>query len=184
MSAIAEAVAAFFERHEWPVDHLDTDTDSSLADDSGLGPERVSITSVHGEHGTWPLLVAIVGEERAYLVVQSIVPPEAPAGDEVAVLELLTRMNDGLVDGCFELNFDDGTIRLRSAIPLRSLGALDVETLTNLVGDLITGNVTTADRFIPALEAVIDHGLAPAIAVASVEAGIDPRPSADEADEA
>ena len=101
MSAIAEAVAAFFERHDWPVDHLDAD-DSDNADDSGLGPERVSITSVKGEHGTWPLLVAIVGEELSYLVVQSVVPPEAPNGDEVAVLELLTRMNDGLVDGCFE----------------------------------------------------------------------------------
>lgn len=183
MSAIAEAVAAFFERHDWPVDHLDAD-DSDNADDSGLGPERVSITSVKGEHGTWPLLVAIVGEELSYLVVQSVVPPEAPNGDEVAVLELLTRMNDGLVDGCFELNFDDGTIRLRSAVPLHSLGALDVETLTNLVGDLVTGNVTTADRFIPALEAVIDHGVAPAIAVACVEAGLDPRPPVGEADSA
>jgi len=177
MSAIADAIAAFFERYDWPVDHLDDDGDPEL------GPERVSVTSVKGEHGTWPLLVAVVGEELAYLVVQSIVPPEAPTGDEVAVLELLTRMNDGLVDGCFELNFDDGTIRLRSSIPLHSLGALDVETLTNLVGDLVTGNVTTADRFIPAMEAVIDFGLPPAIAVASVEAGLDPRPPAADSDD-
>ena len=173
MSAISEAISAFFERHEWPVDHFD-DVDGELGVESDTSPDRVSITSVNGDNGTWPLVVAIVGVEAPYLVVHSIVPPVAPHGDEVRVLELLARMNDGLVDGCFELNFDDGTIRLRSAIPLRSLALLDVETLTNLVGDVVTANVATADRFIPALEAVIDGGLAPAIAVAAVEAGLDP----------
>ncbi len=168
MSGIADAIAAFFARHDWPVDHLDDDSPYDLAAD------RVSITSVNGQHGTWPLVVSVVGIDLSYLVVHSIVPPIAPAGDEVAVLELLTRMNDGLVDGCFELNFDDGTIRLRSAVPLRSLTLLDTETLTNFVGDVITANITTADRFIPALEAVIDRGMAPAIAVAMVEAGLDP----------
>jgi hypothetical protein len=176
VSAILQAVAAFFERHDWPVDHFDDD-DGALGTDTDTGPDRVTITSVSGQHGTWPLVVAVVGVDLSHLVVHSIVPPVAPAGDEVAVLELLTRMNDGLVDGCFELDFDDGTIRLRSSVPLRSLAALDVLTLTNLVGEVVTANAATADRFIPALEAVIDHAVAPAIAVASVEAGLDPRPA-------
>jgi len=173
VSPISEAVSAFFERHAWPVDHFD-DVAGELGGEADTAPDRVSITSFKGDHGTWPLVVAIVGVEAPYLVVHSIVPPVAPNGDEVSVLELLARMNDGLVDGCFELNFDDGTIRLRSAIPLRALALLDVETLTNLVGNVVTSNVATADRFIPALEAVIDHGVAPAIAVAAVEAGLDP----------
>lgn len=173
MSPISDAISAFFERHAWPVDHFD-DVAGELGGEADTAPDRVSITSFKGDHGTWPLVVAIVGVEAPYLVVHSIVPPVAPNGDEVSVLELLARMNDGLVDGCFELNFDDGTIRLRSAIPLRALALLDVETLTNLVGNVVTSNLTTADRFIPALEAVIDHGVAPAIAVAAVEAGLDP----------
>lgn len=173
MSPVSEAIAAFFERHNWPVDHFD-DVAGELGGESDTAPDRVSITSFKGDNGTWPLVVAIVGVEVPYLVVHSIVPPVAPMGDEVSVLELLARMNDGLVDGCFELNFDDGTIRLRSSVPLRSLGLLDVETLTNLVGNLVTSNVATADRFIPALNAVIDHAVAPAIAVAAVEAGLDP----------
>lgn len=173
MSTISEAISAFFARHDWPVDHFD-DVAGELGGEADTAPDRVSITSVKGDHGTWPLVVAIVGVEAPYLVVHSIVPPIAPHGDEVSVLELLARMNDGLVDGCFELNFDDGTIRLRSAVPLQSLALLDVETLTNLVGNIVTSNVATADRFIPALEAVIDDGLAPAIAVAGVQAGLDP----------
>jgi len=173
VSPISDAISAFFERHAWPVDHFD-DVAGELGGEADTAPDRVSITSFKGDHGTWPLVVAIVGVEAPYLVVHSIVPPVAPNGDEVSVLELLARMNDGLVDGCFELNFDDGTIRLRSAIPLRALALLDVETLTNLVGNVVTSNVATADRFIPALEAVIDHGVAPAIAVAAVEAGLDP----------
>jgi len=176
VSTISEAISTFFARHDWPVDHFD-DVDGELGElggESDTSPDRVSITSVKGANGTWPLVVAIVGFEKQYLVVHSIVPPVAPHGDEVRVLELLARMNDGLVDGCFELNFDDGTIRLRSAVPLRSLALLDVETLTNLVGDVVTSNVSVADRFIPALEAVIDNAVAPAIAVAAAEAGLDP----------
>ena len=173
MSPIAEAIAAFFARHDWPVDHFD-DVAGELGGEADTAPDRVSITSFKGDHGTWPLVVAIVGDEVPYLVVHSIVPPVAPLGDEVAVLEVLTRMNDGLVDGCFELNFDDGTIRMRSSVPLLSLVLVDVETLTNLVGNLVTSNVATADRFIPALVAVIDHGVAPAIAVAAAEMGLDP----------
>ncbi len=170
---IVAAIAAFFERHDWPIDHFGED-DGALGAAVDTAADRVTITSVKGQHGTWPLVVSVVGADLSYLVVHSIVPPVAPFGDEVSVLELLTRMNDGLVDGCFELNFDDGTIRFRSAVPIRSLAMLDTDTLTNFVGDVITANVTTADRFIPALEAVIDHGMAPTIAVAKVEAGLDP----------
>ncbi len=173
VSTISEAISTFFERHDWPVDHFD-DVEGELGGDSDTSPDRVSIASVTGEHGSWPLVVAIVGIEAQYLVVHSIVPVVAPPGERGGVLELLARMNDGLVDGCFELNFDDGTVRLRSAIPLRSLALLDVETLTNLVGDVVTSNVSTADRFIPALKAVIDNGLAPGIALAAIQAGLDP----------
>jgi len=161
VSSILDAIAAFFERNDWPVDHLD--------DFDGL-----SITSVKGDHGSWPLVVGVVGYDPEYLIVQSVVPPIAPAGDEVSTLELLTRLNDGLVAGCFELNFDDGTIRLRSSIPIGALADADPAMLVELVDELVTANVVAADRFIPAIEAVIDGGVAPAIAVALVEAGLDP----------
>jgi hypothetical protein len=162
---VLAAVDAFFARHDWPVERLD-DGDGDLAD--------VSVTSVSGEHGTWPLVVTVVGFDPEYLVVQSIVPAVAPEGDEVRVLELLTRMNDGLVEGCFELNFDDGTVRLRSSAPVSALVDVDADTLVDFVGDVVTGNVLAADRFIPALDAVISGAVAPAIAVAAVEAGFDP----------
>jgi hypothetical protein len=170
VSRIVEAIATFFERHEWPVQQLDADH----LDDETV-PGDISVTSVRGEHGTWPLVVGVVGDGPAYLVVQSIVPPVAPQGDEVAVLELITRLNDGLVAGCWELNFDDGTIRLRSSVPVSALAEVGTDVLVDLIDDLVTGNVIAADRFIPALEATIEHRLAPAIAIAAVEAGLDPR---------
>lgn len=170
MTGVAAAIVTYFERNDWPVDHID--------DDDLVG---LSITSINGEHGTWPLVVGVIGDP-GYLVVQSIVPPVAPQGDEVSVLELLTRINDGLVAGCFELNFDDGSIRLRSSAPVDSLAAVAHETLVEFVADVVAANVITADRYIPAIDAVIDHHVAPGIAVAAVEAGIDPAVYAEHPD--
>lgn len=158
---ITDAIAAFFDRNGWSVEPLDIIDDAWVA-------------SVSGEHGTWPLVIALVGFDPQYLVVQSVVPPVAPDGDEVRVLELLTRINDGLVAGCFELNFDDGTIRLRSSVPVSALADVEHDVLVDFVTDVVTANVLTADKFVPALEAVIDHDVAPGIAVSAIDAGIDP----------
>ncbi len=170
MTPFDTAIAAYFAQRDWAVEHVDPD------DPDGEVPEAgsVSVTSVKGVNGVWPLVVGLVGDHPPYLIVQSIVPPIATAGDEVGVLELLARLNDGLVAGCWELNFDDGTIRLRSSVPVGSLAGVDHQVLVNLVDDVVTANVVAADRFIPALEAIIDHRVAPAIAVAAVDAGLDP----------
>ncbi len=170
-SALAAAIAEFFETNEWPISKFNDDVDPAF---TGEDTENVSITSVRGDNGTWPVVVALVGDGPTHLVVQSILPPSAPQGNEVPTLELVARLNDGLVDGCFEMDFDDGAIRLRSSVPVLWLAGVAHDKLVALVDETVTNNVIAADHFIPAFVAVIEHGVAPGIAVVAVENDLDP----------
>jgi hypothetical protein len=169
VSGFASAVEAFLTHNEWPYERL-ADDDPDIA----IGDTPVFLTSVRSDDETWPVIIAVAGDGPTHLVVQSILPAVAQPGGEVPVMEVLTRLNDGLVNGCFELNFDDGTIRLRSSMPVRSLAALDATVMEAVVEELVIANVETADWAVPAIRAVLDGALAPALAVAAVENGIDP----------
>jgi hypothetical protein len=91
-------------------------------------------------------------------------------------MEVLTRLNDGLVNGCLELNFDDGSIRLRSSMPVRSLASVGTPVLTDVVEELVIANVETADWVLPAVRAVVRDAIAPSLAVAAIESGVAPEP--------
>lgn len=168
-AAFAEAVEAFLTHNDWPFERI-SDDDPDLA----VGDSHVFLTSVKNDDDTWPVVIAVAGEGPTHLVVQSILPVTAPTGAEVPAMEVLTRLNDGLVDGCLELNFDDGTIRLRSSMPVRSLAAVDATVLGEVVDELVVANVEIADWLLPAIRAVVDGGIAPGLAVAALEAGVDP----------
>jgi hypothetical protein len=136
----------------------------------------VFLTSVRSEGQTWPVLIVVSGDGPTHLVVHSVLPVVVPGGEEVPAMEVLTRLNDGLVNGCLELNFDDGSIRLRSSMPIRSLASVDTAVLTDVVEELVIGNVETADWVMPALHAVVSDAIAPSLAVAAIESGVAPEP--------
>ena len=169
MTGFPAAVEAFLHHNDWPYERL-ADDDPDIE----IGDTPVFLTSVRSDDEVWPVVIAVAGDGPTHLVVQSIVPAVAPPGGEVPLMEVLTRLNDGLVNGCFELNFDDGTIRLRSSMPIRSLAALDASVLEAVVEELVIANVETADWALPAIRSVRDGVLAPALAVAAVENGLDP----------
>jgi hypothetical protein len=164
-----EAVEAFLTRSDWPHERLAGDDP-----DLEVGDTPVFLTSVRSNDESWPVLIVVAGDGPTHLVVQSVLPVVVPGGAEVPAMEVLTRLNDGLVNGCLELNFDDGTIRLRSSIPIRSLAAVADDVLTDVVEELVIGNVETADWLLPALRAVVNDGVAPGIAVTALEAGVAP----------
>ena len=163
--SVLDAVEAFLVRADWPYERL-ADDDPDLE----VGDTPVFLTSVRSDDESWPVLIVVAGDGPTHLVVQSVLPVTVPAGDEVPGMEILTRLNDGLVNGCLELNFDDGTIRLRSSMPVRSLAAVADDVLGEVVEELVIGNVETADWLLPALRAVIRDGIAPSLAVAALEA--------------
>lgn len=166
---VVDAVEAFLTRADWPFERLTGDDP-----DLDVGDTPVFLTSVRSDGETWPVLIVVSGDGPTHLVVHSVLPVLVPSGEEVPAMEVLTRLNDGLVNGCLELNFDDGSIRLRSSMPVRSLVSVGAAVLTDVVEELVIGNVETADWVLPALRAVVTDAVAPSLAIAAIEAGIDP----------
>ncbi len=62
-----------------------------------------------GENGRWPCYAQAHADQDRY-VFYSVIPVTAPEGRRIAVAELLTRANYGMLIGNFELDLDDGEI--------------------------------------------------------------------------
>jgi hypothetical protein len=114
-----------------------------------------------GENGEWNC-VAQAREETAQFVFYSLFPGFAPENRKLAVAELLTRINYGLVIGNFELNFDDGHIRMKTSIDVEGQGLTSA-----LIRPLVNANLLLMDTYFPPIQRVID-GLAAQRALAQV----------------
>src|SRR5437763_14378510 len=101
MGEMFEAVQTYFRDVGWPflVDPGDTVLQVQYA----------------GEHGTW-LCFAHAREVRDQLAFYSIYPTLIPPQQRVAIAELLTRTNYGLIIGNFEFDLDDGEVRYKTSV--------------------------------------------------------------------
>lgn len=82
----------------------------------------------------------------AYAVSTHAVPPEQRA----AVMELVTRLNFGLVIGCFELDVDDGELRYRASLDLEGASPEAA-----LLKNLVFAAAASFGRYLPAFVDVI-----------------------------
>ena len=117
-----------------------------------------------GLQGEW-LSVAIVREEAQEFVFYSVAPQFVDEERRWAVAEYLMRANYGLSIGNFEMDFDDGEVRFRTAI--------DVEgdrLSPALLKSLIYSNWVTMDRYLLGLQAVTADELSPSDAIEQAEA--------------
>lgn len=147
---LMETVEAFFAEDEWPTTPVEGET-----------ALRSRFSS---EHGQWSCFTRVYETEQRVLF-YSISPINAPEAKRLAIAETLTRANYGLLIGNFELDFSDGEIRYKTA--------LDAEgtTLTTLaIKNLAYANVLTMNRYLPAIMTVLYGDVAPAEAIAKVEA--------------
>jgi hypothetical protein len=74
-----------------------------------------------------------------------------PAAQRAAIMELITRINFGLVIGCFELDLEDGELRFRASVDVEG-ATPDGATLKNVV----FAAAATFARYLPAVADVID----------------------------
>jgi len=118
-------------------------------------------TGIQGENGDWQVMAAASEDDPAFLML-SFFPQKCPAQRRVSCAELLTRINFGMMVGCFEMDYDSGRIHLKTALPFAQ-GALDPELLNNVV----MFNLACMDRFLPAIMSVIYAGIPPAQALAA-----------------
>lgn len=149
MGKIFDAMTTFFKQDGWPIHRIGQDLAYSMA--------------VEGDHGKWTAIAQAWEDDNIFLF-YSACPVEAPAGRQPLVAELLTRINFTLVVGNFEMDFTDGHIRYRTSIDItgHQLGAL-------LIHQLVYRNVLTMDKYLPAIQAVIQGERSPVQALAKIE---------------
>ena len=118
-------------------------------------------TSFSGKNGEW-LCVAVAGAEDDHLLFLSLLPCKVPPARRPASAELLTRINYGLNQGCFEMDFEDGEVRFRTTLPLASPDASP-----ELVEHLVFTNLFAVDHFFGAIMQVLYAGVSPKDALAT-----------------
>jgi len=104
---------------------------------------------IHTENADYGC-VAVVLEREQEVVVYSVCPVRVPQEKRAIVAEFITRLNYGMRLGSFDMDFDDGEIRCRSALGVRGNGLTEP-----LLAHLFRANIRTMDRLLPNLLAVI-----------------------------
>lgn len=121
-----------------------------------------------GENGTY-ICYAQSREEQGQVIFYTICPVTTPEKRRSAVAEFVTRANYGLIIGNFEMDLDDGEVRFKT-----SLDAEDAELSRVLIRHLVYANITTIDRYLPGLIAVIAGSQTPLEALKAVEGASSP----------
>ncbi|HYH51796.1 MAG TPA: YbjN domain-containing protein [Acidimicrobiia bacterium] len=104
---------------------------------------------IAGQHGAWYLALS-PRDELWQLIAHSVMTERVPVRRRREVALYLTRANLGLVLGNFEFDLDDGSVRYKTSIDVEG-GELSVE----LVDHLVLANLTTFDRHLPGIRAVM-----------------------------
>lgn len=106
------------------------------------------ISELSGPLGRWVLLVQ-VDERGRTIVFYSVLPVSVREQHRPAMAQFLTRVNYGLSLGCFELDYADGEVRTRIALPVGD---------EPLAGDLVERCIRVSGRltevYLPFIEAV------------------------------
>jgi hypothetical protein len=149
MGEIFDTVQAFFEAAEWPTQPV---------------PGETMIGAVfEGRHGHYQC-VAVALEDDERFVFYCMAPEPAAEDRRGEVAEFLHRANDGLTLGCFEVDWDDGTVRFRASIDVQG----DVLSQA-LCRNVVFSACFTMDDYLPGLEDVLHRRRSAAEAVRQVE---------------
>ena len=113
------------------------------------------------------LALVFIDEENRKLQVETIIPLRVPKNKRNKIMELMVRINNNLLLGNFELDIDTGLISYKTSI---TLGQCDLH--PDLVRPLFFANWAAADKYLPAIAAVIFKDVDPlrAISIANSQA--------------
>ena len=148
--AIYERVQAFFNTDGWPVIEV--------------APATVLQVTFQGDNGQW-LCYAQIQEDNRQLVFYSILPTHVSEEKHMAIAQFITRANNGLALGNFELDHADGTIRFKT-----SLRSPNTDVSVDVIQDVVYTNVLTVDQYLPGILQVLHSNTEPDLAIAHIEA--------------
>lgn len=141
MSTLFETVSEYFKNAEWPVE----------ADDDALALGG----QVEGDTGTWLVLGDVIEEENTF-VFYSLFEEMCPEDRRTAVAELFIRLNPSLLVASYELDYETGEMRLKSAIDVS-----DSTLPEQLWRNLVEMNTALMSEFFPAVSKVAFEGGSP-----------------------
>jgi hypothetical protein len=148
MVAAIETVVDFFKTKQWSFE-LDE------------AKHRVR-SGIEGDNGEWIFYVS-ASDETNLCFVLSVFPQKCPQEKRQLCAELLTRINYGLLLGCFEMNFDTGRICFKASYPFPA-GQISPD----LVEETVEFSIAFMDRYFPAIMSVLYAGMSPVEAFAAV----------------
>ncbi|MGC8989910.1 MAG: YbjN domain-containing protein [Verrucomicrobiia bacterium] len=129
--------------------------------DFTLGDNNLRVYShTAGENGQWGFVVVICEERNMWFVMSSI-PIRCPKGRRKRCAELLTRINNELSAGSFEMDVDCGEIIFGICYPLVE-GQVDPDAFRVFLGFVWA----CTDRFLPAVLSVMYGSVTPKQALA------------------
>lgn len=151
MAALFETVRRFFEAGGWEPAPLE-------------GRPSALRLACQGRSGAWTCVVDVI-EDAQQVVFLSVAPVRAPLERRHAVAEFITRANYGIILGNFEMDFEDGEVRYKTALDVEGDELTDA-----LLRNIVLANIQAMDLYLPGLLAVIYGDRAPAQVVAELEA--------------
>ena len=131
MGAILDLLQEFFTADGWPYTQLQG---------------RSTLRTAYKGDNAQCTCYARAREDAQQLVFYSLLPVNVPEDKRLAVAELLTRINCGLIIGNFELDFEDGEVRAKTSIDVEN------DRLSKaLIKQMVYANVFLMDDYIPAI---------------------------------
>jgi hypothetical protein len=117
-----------------------------------------------GENGKWNCYARARSEQNQF-VFYSVCPINAPENKLLAIAEFIARANSGMIIGNFELDFNDREISYKTSIDVEG------DRLSfALIQRVVYANVMMMDEYLPGIMSVIYSNVAPADAIAQIEA--------------
>ena len=154
MPSLLDIAEQFFIEDDWEYHRVD--------------PRGILRMAFTGGNGNW-LCFLQAREAQRQIAFYSICPLRVPEAKRSLVAEFLARANYGLVIGNFEQDWDDGEIRYKTSLDIE-----DCELSAALLSHIVYANVTSMDRYLPGLVAVIAGSQSPSEAVLAIEASREP----------
>ncbi len=149
MSEIFATVQQYFTEQKWPT--------APLQEKSALQ------MNYQGDNGQW-VCIAWVREEEQQFIFYSVCPIKVPEEKRPAVAEFVTRANYDLMMGNFEMGYETGELRFKTAI---DLGRDQIDQA--LINQLVFGNVLLMDRYLPGIMNILQGNTSPEGAIAQIE---------------
>ncbi|MGI0491965.1 YbjN domain-containing protein [Alkalinema pantanalense CENA528] len=149
MSSILEQLISFFQSEKWEFEHIVA--------------HHLLRFEVEGTQGEW-VCYAKAKEDDHQFIFYSNLPSGVPPEKRSAVAEYITRANNGLILGNFELDFDEGEVHYKTSIE----AAPDVLT-ADLIRPIVYANLSVMDQYLPGFAWIITDNLSPAAAIQQLE---------------